>query len=228
MKINYYLRRLIKENIIYLISLLFILSIYFIFFINSINRINQIETKIKITKGEIESLKIKTQLINYKEEIKKENIDINKVNQLLFQLIPDNEDYFSVIFALEKLSEQTGFIIFSYSVDINQSTKNRLNLVIEGFGSKESFFNFLNSYRYRGGRLLTIDKIEYEGKDNIKAKLNIYFYNAKVPLLEFSSKYQLNKNQKEILKKIQEETPPLNAIENTTNDYLYPTKTNPF
>lgn len=228
MKINYYLRRLIKENIIYLISLLFILSIYFIFFINSINRINQIETKIKITKGEIESLKIKTQLINYKEEIKKENIDINKVNQLLFQLIPDNEDYFSVIFALEKLSEQTGFIIFNYSVDINQLTKDRLNLVVEGFGSKESFFNFLNSYRYQGGRLLTIDKIEYEGKESIKAKLNIYLYNAKVPLLEFSSKYQLNKNQKDIIKKIQDETPLLNAIENTTNDYSYPTKTDPF
>lgn len=229
MKINHFLLRLLKENIIYLSLLIFILIIYVVFFIVLINKNNELSNKIWNIKNEINALEKEVNLINYGTKIREEGIDIDKINKILYQLIPDEEDYFSIIFSLEKLSKETRFLIDNYTINFNKSKNNKLNLTIEGFGDQESFFNFLRKYRYSGGRLLTIDKIEYQGEQNVKAKLNIYFYNGRLPSLKFTNNYQFNNDQKEIIKKIQEEVSiNFDSSSQKEEEYLYSTKSNPF
>lgn len=193
--------------------------------ITTINRFASIQEKITLTEKEISDLKTKTEFVNYKQQIIKEGIDIEQVNKVLTQLIPNEEDFFSIIFALEEISKKTNFLIIGYLVNLKLTTPEKLSLTIEGHGDQNTFFNFLKDYRFIGGRLITIDKIDYKTTGFISIKLNINFYSGKETQANAFLPAKLSEADKKLIKDI------LNKIEyqiKPEEDLSYPVKSNPF
>ena len=44
-------------------------------------------------------------------------------NKILTTLIPETEDYFSIIYALETISQNTGFSIVSYTINLSNTSR---------------------------------------------------------------------------------------------------------
>ncbi len=228
LKTDYYLSRLIKENLGYLISLIVLIFALFgslIFFWNKYsNDIKNIEQLEK----EITTLKNKASLVQYKDKIIDEGIDLDQVNELVGQLLPDKEDYFSIVIALEEISQKTNFMITSYSFVISQKKPGEsLKLNIIGQGDLDSFMNFLRDYNFSGGRLITIDNIDFSNKELSKIQLGVNFYTSKPSSLSQKQDIRLTEADKDFIrtieKKIQIEFKTEKNIETS-----YPTKTNPF
>ena len=225
-RINHYLFKIIKENITYILAFLVIIIIFLSSVIIIFNKFRTFNEKIDLTTKEINELKKKAEFVNYQTEILQEGIDLKIVNKILTELIPNEEDFFSVISALEEISKQTNFIIVSYVINIKASTAKKLALTVEGVGDNQSFFKFLEDYRYIGRRLITIDKIDYNTTALAKIKLNINFYNGKETTSKSAVPVKLSEKDKklvnEILSKVRLD---MKAKEDTTS---YPFKNNPF
>ncbi len=187
-----------------------------------------VEVNMNITKftQEISDLKKKAELVSYKQEIIKEGIDLKEANNLFTKLIPNEEDYFSVIAAFEKISQDTNFLIINYSINLKSSTKDKLSLTIEGKGDQDAFFKFLKDYRYIGKRLITIDKIDYRSTGFLEVSLIVNFYSGKNNnMLTTASK--LTDEEKKLIQTIKEKV----SLEETTEEASsssYSTKSNPF
>lgn len=177
LKIKPYLFRLIKENVLYIVSLFFLLILIVTTIKLSLNKINLGKSRINILKTDINQLDKKVKL--YQESIPSTD-KLDEDIKLLNRLIPNVEDYFSVIYALDKLSEETGFLIINYSVNVKKSTSDKLRLTINGIGDSEAFLRFLEKYQFSGGRLITSDKIELNPEMSGAIKLNITFYNKAI------------------------------------------------
>ncbi len=54
-----------------------------------------------------------------------ENGNFNSYNQVLGMLVPDSEDYFSIIYTLQQISEQSGLMIEEYAVSMGRSTNQK-------------------------------------------------------------------------------------------------------
>ena len=225
-KINYYLFRIAKENSPYLVTFLTICTVSVISLIIFINKFTTLNQKINSTHSEVSLLRKKTEFINYKQDILNEGIDLEEVNKVLTKLIPTQEDFFSVIYALEEISKKTNFVITGYSLNLSASTNDKLALTITGRGSNDNFFDFLKDYRYIGGRLITIDKIDYKTTGFTQIKLNINFFSGKEVSPQSDAPIKLNSDDKKIVKdilnKVQIEVKP------PEHDINYPAKFNPF
>lgn len=177
LKIKPYLFRLIKENILYIISLFFLLIFIIVTTKLSLDKINLGKSRINILKTDVDQLNKKVKL--YQKSIPSTD-KLDEDVKLLNRLIPNVEDYFSVIYALDKLSEKTGFLIINYSVNVKKSTSDKLRLTVNGIGDSEGFLRFLEEYQFSGGRLITSDKIELNPEMSGTIKLNLTFYNKAV------------------------------------------------
>lgn len=227
LKIDYYLLKLAKENFIYLIFFAGLIIIYIFFSLNFVKKIAEANINIAKLTQEIAELKKKSQLVNYKQEIINEGIDFTETNKLFTKLIPNEEDYFSVIAALEKISTETNFLIINYSINLKSSTKNKLSLTIEGKGDQDSFFKFLKDYRYAGERLITIDKIDYRTTGFTQVKLIVNFYSGKINQKTMASNTKLTEDEKKLIRTIKEKV-SLELKTEDTADSSYPVKSNPF
>ncbi|MCS6956394.1 MAG: hypothetical protein NZM02_00910 [Patescibacteria group bacterium] len=232
-KINPYLYSLIKSNILYIISFFFVLIFLFLVFVIGLNKTIKANSEIKKISEEIKNLKKEVSPYNYDEQTKEK---INESIKLLNSLIPDIEDYFSIIYALENLSRKTGFMIVNYSVDVSQSTREKIKLSVGGVGDSQSFLNFLDQYNFGGGRLITSDRVEYNSEKSGIIKINLTFYNKDSKKISSDKSFfsNLNSNQSidNILKdieKIKEKTNfNLFFQEEENVNFDYPKKSNPF
>lgn len=107
--------------------------------------------------------------------------EVDKLYKAISLLVPNKEDYFSIISAVENLSSLTGLEVLSYSIVFSSSTNEKIVLQVEAKGDIESLKRFLNDYRFKGGRLITMDKIEFSNKD-FKSTLDLNFYTRVVAL----------------------------------------------
>ena len=227
-KTDYYLIRLIKENLAYVIIfvvLIIVLVGVIIFFTNQYATDKKAIDKFQ---KEIMVLKNKASLVEYKDMIINEGINIDQANRLVGQLLPDQEDYFSIIIALEKISQRTNFIITSYVISLSSKKPGEgLRLNITGQGDLDSFMNFLKDYNFSGGRLITIDKIDFSNKEFSKIALGVNFYTSKPSSFSQKQDIRLTEEDKNFIKllenKIQIELKSSESI-----DTSYPTKSNPF
>jgi len=225
-KINYYLLRVLKENSIYLIIFIVMLVGVVSGILIFISRFGLINNKTGITNKEITELKKKVDLVSYKQEIIKQGINLDQTNKMLTKLIPNQEDFFSAVYALEELSKKTNFTIVNYVINLKSTTKDSLGLTIEGHGDNDTFFNFLRDYRFSGGRLITVDKIDFKSSGFSKIKLNINFYSGKDTAGQNLSQVKLTDFDKRIIKEIQTKI-TLDVVGGEVNT-SYSTKTNPF
>jgi len=227
LKIDYYFFKLAKENLIYLIFFGVLVLIFVFFSLNFVKKTTQTNSNITKISQEVENMKKRSQLVAYKQEIVNEGIDFEKTNKLFTKLIPNEEDYFSVIAALEKISVETNFLIINYSINLKSSTKDKLSLTVEGKGDQDAFFNFLKDYRYIGGRLITVDKIDYRTTGFTQVKLIVNFYSGKTTQQTSSTNSKLTEDEKKLIKTIQKKVKLELKFEEASSS-SYPVKSNPF
>ncbi len=226
-KLSPYVIGLVKENSLYII-LNICISVLILFFLSSnTNRAIQNSEKIKSITSEVQSLERRVALFN-KVAIHTEDLESNI--KLLNGLVPNTEDYFSVIYALEKLSQKTGFLITSYTINLASSTQERLKLSITGTGDQTAFLKFLKDYNFGGGRLITSDKIELTPQVSGQIKVDVTFYNKKV---DVSKNQQISLLSPQLLQELltlkEKVTFDLkSSSEEGQLDLNYPRKANPF
>lgn len=173
-KLSPYLKFLLRENIPYFLVLAILLCATFIlppYFIATY-RANLIKRD-EIQK-EVSNLQDKANLLNALST--QHTQDLDEDIRVLQTLVPDIEDYFSIIYTLEELSRKTGFIIDSYTIQTGSSAPERLALKISGTGDSESFLNFLHEYNFGGGRLVTAREIELKTSQSGSIDLDVNFY----------------------------------------------------
>lgn len=219
-----YLISLTRDHIGYIIFDVVLILILILFFVFNTHRITQNRQKVIALTKEVDMLRKKLNTLNSSNY---SNADLKKYLTFLNTLIPNSEDYFSIIYSLEEISQKTNFIVTSYDINLKQSTANKLKLIISGTGDRQNFMNFLKSYTFSGGRLITSDKIELNSQVDKVIKVDVTFYNKKV-----DSKIS---NQSTIsLQSINEVASLYKKVnftlknQNTDNFLPYPTKTNPF
>lgn len=225
-----YLLKLIKENILYIVCNVLLVLLIITVVIISNNKIAETITKKASLTQEVNTLETRYNLLN---SVSNSTDDIDVDIKFLNNLIPNSEDYFSIIYSLENISQQTGFIVSSYTVNVAATTPEKLSLSITGVGDSSTFLNFLQHYNYEGGRLITSNKIELNPDVSGLIKMDLSFYSKKVSL-DYTQPISVNK------KTIDEVTALKNKVnfslkESSTSgsisdniDYSYPTKSNPF
>ncbi len=153
---------------------------------------------------------------------------IENYNKLLTQLVPNEEDYFSILFALEELSNKTGFSISKYTINLSLASPEKLQVTVNGDGDADAFFKFLQNYQFGGGRLVTNESIGYTSEKVGQINLALNFYSKKTDTTS-QELPQLTTNQIELMQEIQNKT---SIIVKDSNEDLsvidYKTKENPF
>lgn len=225
-KIKPFMKRLIKENAIYIFGNIFIFLLIIVTIKISLTELSKYKTKIDLLKAENIELMNKVTLMNTtipSSEILDE--DINFLNIL----IPNSEDYFSLIYALEKLSQKSNFVITSYVVNVGESTQEKLRISVTGVGNSQSFVDFLKDYNFSGGRLITSDKVQLDPNFSGSLIIDLTFYSKKT---ESGNKLELSPN-KNIYKELEALKSKVNFSFASNSEAVapnldYPKKSNPF
>ncbi|MBI5127123.1 hypothetical protein HZA76_01565 [Candidatus Roizmanbacteria bacterium] len=225
LKIKPYLLRLLRENAVYLFGLIFLFLLIIVIIKTGFDRIAATNSRIKTLNNDIGRLQSKAAFFqNTLPSTEKLDEDV----KLLNKLIPNIEDYFSIIYSLETLSQKTGFVITGYSVNIGKSSPNKLKLSVTGVGDTNSFMKFLDEYNFEGGRLITSDKIELNPQltGSIRIDLTFYSKTTSTGVGEITQDKKTFQELEAIKEKVNFEFSE--ASPEGDFDLTYPRKTNPF
>lgn len=225
-KIKPFIKRLILENIFYIVGVAFIFFLIILTIKIGLSENSNYKIKIDALNAENIELMNKVTLMNSiipSSEILDEDI------KFLNTLIPNSEEYFSIIYALEKLSQKTNFVIIGYVVNVSESTSEKLNISVTGVGDSQSFVDFLKNYNFAGGRLITSDKVELDPNFSGSLIINLTFYNKKTVSankLESAPNPNIYSELEELKAKVNFNFND-DATKEVTN-FDYPKKKNPF
>lgn len=223
-KINPYLKHLLRENAGYIAVLITLLMVTIILIIFLAGKFSDNQKTVLTLEKDISELQDKQSLLEIATSQDPEAL--NEDVEIMRSLIPDTEDYFSILYSLDELSRKTGFLVSSYSINLSKSSKDKLSVIVSGIGSPDSFLNFLKEYNIGGGRLITSEKIELDSKESDSFKLNLTFYNKKI-----AGSSSQNLNYRAALQEFQKLKGKVNFVirdENIATDESYPIKSNPF
>ena len=160
---------------------------------------NEQKKDVELLTGEVQMLKNRYDTLKYNKLVTEEQI--KEYNKLLASLVPETEDFFSIIYALEEISASSGFMIKNYTIDVGNTTRERLTLSVEGKGSTDSFLAFLQEYQFAGGRLATSDKIQYGGANSSNTRVTLIFYSKR---FTFDESVQVPQFSKEEIAKLED------------------------
>lgn len=226
LKISPYIKYLLKENVIYIVITFILLILILIVPSIVINTYSLNNEKIKSLEDELQEINSKKNALSFLSNTSSINID--EYYNIVSSLIPEAENYFTIIYTLNNLAELTNFNITSYSLNLKESTKNKLSIDVTGVGNQSEFLNFLREYNLGGGRLITAEEITLNSEEFSGITLKINFYNQKASLLQKGTI-----NYKDVLTKIDNLKSKIkfNFQSETKEDPViedYPTKANPF
>ncbi len=223
-KIKPYVLGLIKQNAAYIAALILLLVLTVAVVKAGFDRVGRANREDEILTREVKELQTKFNLLN---SVVPDTVELDQYIKLLNGLIPNAENYFSIIRSLELLSQKTGFIITSYNVGVKSNLKDRFKLSVTGVGDTTSFLRFLENYNFGGGRLITSDKIELNPQVDAAIKINLTFYNKKV-VQDLAQDLEINeKTISEVAALIPKVGISLKEEEEAP-DFSYPKKSNPF
>ncbi len=222
-----YTLRLIKDNALYLLAyilipLVFIFSVLFFY-----NQYTKNAASINSLNSDNKGLKTKIDFIQYKGTLITSGMDINHLNQVFSQLVPDREDYFSILIGLSNLSTQSNFLITNYTVNIDRALPNRISISVEGQGDSTTFLNFLRNYNFGSGRLITIGKIEYSVETLSGSKIIVNFYSGKAETVP-EDQIVFSPKDQQLLADIATKVQIQLAAPSEASQAAYPTKALPF
>lgn len=225
-KIKPFIRRLIKENIFYIIGNVFIFILIIITVIIGLTENSSYNKKISALKTELSQLQNKITLMN---TVIPSSDRLDEDLKFLNALIPNAEDYFSIIYSLEKLSQKTNFIVTEYKINVGNSTAEQLKLSVLGTGDSQSFIKFLKSYNFEGDRLITSDKIQIDPNFFGSIKIDLAFYTKSVSTgknLEPAPNYKFFEELETLKSKVNFSFD--NNLATNSANLDYPKKNNPF
>ena len=226
-KINPYIKYLIVENIFYiLISILLVISVFVIPSI-MFNTYSKNSDNISQLKKELQEINSKKNALAFLSSTNSKNID--EYFNLVSSLIPESENYFTIIYSLNNLSKLTNFNITSYALNLKESTNNKISIQVTGVGNQQEFLNFLKEYNLGGGRLITAEEIKLNSEEFTGITLKLNFYSQKTSLSQQGSvDYQKVLNKIDKIKDKIKFNFQSNAEEEEIVIEEYPTKTSPF
>lgn len=174
----YRFRRLLIIAKDYLIMFLPIIAGVVILFllIFSINSYFSSKDKNEAVISELDRLELRINNLKKGKNLVEDEID--EINQLFSILIPDKEDFFSIIYALEKISQESGFTIDEYSIAFGGDAE-KIPISINGTGDIDSFLKFLQTYQFAGGRFATSKSLNFSNSKFSSTKVNLTFYNKR-------------------------------------------------
>ena len=225
-KIKPFIKRLIKENIFYIVSNIFIFLLIIVTIKIGLSEIADYKIKIDLLKVENTELMNK---ITFMNNVIPESNKLDEDVKFLNTLIPNVEDYFSIIYSLEKISQKTNFTITNYTVNVGTSTSEQLKITVTGVGNSQSFIDFLKDYNFSGSRLITSDKIQIDPNFAGSLIINLTFYNKKTEVgdkLETFPNANIYKELEALKAKVNFNLD--NNIATISPSLDYPKKTNPF
>ncbi len=215
--------RLIKSYAIYIWVFIIALCILLYLIIIQVPAYFTSREQVNTLKNEVTQLNSKKNII-YSYDASELDSLIKTMNMLL----PNSEDYFSIFRSLDIISRRSNFNITSYSVNFSKSNSERLSLQIEAEGSPDGLLSFLNEYKFSGGRLITMDKVNFS-PSTTETTFDITFYTKNIPT---NVQGNLTDIDKATFNKIKEINSQYNTIFNSngsnTSDDLYVRKENPF
>lgn len=227
-KIKPFTKFIINQNIPYIAIafVLFVLTLLLPSFI--FNRINTQKETLAKEEEQLSVLQNRKKII---EAVSEQGVvDLKSDVATLQSLVPDAENYFSLIDAIERLSVETGLLITTYSIPFRAESPEKLTITVGATGDQETFINFLKNYNFASGRLITIDKVEIGPNTANSFNLNLTFYHKRAGetkaqdanLQNVVNKLNALKSKIKVVFKNQE-LPSSGKIE-----IDYPTKSNPF
>lgn len=228
MKLNIkpFIQRLIKENLVYIFGNIFIFILIIVSIYIGFTQSQNYDQKTATLKDEVLQLFNKVTLMNTTIPPSAElNDDLNFLNLL----IPNTEDYFSIIYSLDKLSQMSNFIITSYNVNVGTNTTNKLRLSVTGQGDSRSFVEFLKNYNFGGGRLITSDKIKVDPNFIGSIQIDLTFYTKPVTSssnLEVAPDAKIFQDLGKLKASVNFNMDAISA--SSTPNFNYPRKANPF
>ncbi|MBP9691411.1 hypothetical protein KBD81_05005 [Candidatus Woesebacteria bacterium] len=136
-------------------------------------RIMGVYGRVQEQKMTLESSRSTAQLV--KSNVNTLSNSISEYNATLDNLIPDEESYFSVIAAFEKLAQRTGVAISSYSINLDQTTEEKLSLDLSLQADPEALLRLIRDYNFASGRLLTNESVQitYGDSSSISFTVNL-------------------------------------------------------
>jgi len=194
----YKVKRFIENQKNLLISFTVFIALFFIVLI-FLARFNQQKKEVEFLNSEVAMLQSRYDTLKYNKSLTEDQI--KGYNLLLASLVPETEDFFSIIYALEQISLISNFQITNYVIDVGNSTNERLSLTAEGKGNADTFLTFLKTYQFSGGRLITSNKIQFGGASSSSTKITLNFYSKKYT---FNETIQVPKLFKEEIAKLDE------------------------
>lgn len=230
LKINQFVLTLVRAHIfdIATIGAVALCLVVLVFFF--LNRLDYYNQGIQSEQTKTSDLKSKVDIINYQQQVSGEGFDFDKLNVLMSRLVPDKEDYFSIIVALETLAQKTNFYITNYEIGLSSDNKvsNEISLTILGQGNQDQFLQFLKDYNFSGNRLITISNVNFNNSGKIEARLDVTFYNGKNLLGDNAITQRLTQSDKNLLRTIEDKVSFTLNDQDTTTNIDYETKQNPF
>ncbi len=220
--INKYTIRLIKENIIYLMSgIVFILLLAFVLpgQITDYQALRKTNQKLV---GEISQLERKKAII-----ASFDSDEIDGLVKTLNTLLPQSEDYFSIFYALDAISQQTNFLINGLTISFDSGSPEELTVDVETLGTSETFVAFLEDYIYKSGRLITMDSIEYD-PTLPSTSLSLHFYSKKIEVSEVKNTPTIDNKRFELIRQINADLTDLFPLSDGVPTTEYSPKKNPF
>lgn len=142
----------------------------------SLNSLSVSKDKKQVVISELNRLELRINNLKKGKNLVEDEID--EINQLFSILIPDKEDFFSIIYALEKISQESGFNIDEYSIALGGEAE-KVQIAINGTGDIDSFLKFLQSYQFAGGRFATSKSLNFTNSKFNSTKVNLTFYNKR-------------------------------------------------
>ena len=189
-------------------------------------RFNEQKKEVDLMNSEVVLLKNRYDTLKYNKSLTEDQI--KEYNKLLAQLVPETEDFFSIIYALEEISKVSHFLITDYTIDVNNTNSERLTLTAQGKGNSEDFLAFLQEYQFAGGRLATSDNIQYGGSLEGSTRITLNFYSKRYTIKESVQVPKLFKEELATLETIKQKVKfQIGSVGDTTNTD-YQVKNNPF
>ncbi len=169
--IDIYTIRLFKENIVYVLLFVIFLVMLGVFLPRQLSNYSELSQKKEKINQELSNLRTKKiTVLSFTAG------EIDELVKVLNRLIPNNEDYFSLFTTIENLSLSSGFAINSYKTVLPDSPKEELSVTINGEGSMNSLFDFLEKYHFGGGRLITVKEVKLTPNNLSIVTLQLTFY----------------------------------------------------
>lgn len=169
-------KKYFKKKYISFILFISLDAIFLIFVVYLGFKIYGIYKQTVVLKQEIEQMKYATKLIKNNKDLLQNNI--SDYNETLDKLVPDTETYFQVISAFEQLESRLGVSIESYSINLSETTEEKMSLALIIKGTREDIESFLTNYNYFGGRLMTSEDFSYSAGSSESITFNINLFHS--------------------------------------------------